>query len=365
MDRRDFLTGSAVAAAGSAVGVAALPATVEAGSVPVAPDLHAPRRPAPARAHSGDGWRLAVPLSVAHPEVLTAAHRLAHGLTQVLGHGGGVQVETTGEAGLEAVMGGRADFYLGLDAAAADRHPGLHVTSGLPLGAAVPMALHLAWLTAGDGADLLEELAGRFDAVVRPAFVTGPSSGLLTDRLLDGVADFGGLRLACHGLAREVVAALGARVVEPEERAPGALAAQGIDAVEPLIGAPIGVAHWSYQPGLLPGGVVLSLGMRAGLWSGLGPSGQAAIDGLAARTLVRSQADAEMRAATLRQVASLRRWPVATAFSPALERALAAATRSALERLAEHDALAARLVQSHTALRESVSPLVASGGLLA
>jgi hypothetical protein len=301
-------------------------------------------------------WTLAVPASVALLDVRTAAHMLAARLEALLGDGLRIDVIETVEPGLEAITTGGADLYLGLDASSADWHPGFHVTSGLPTGVELAPAEQAAWLTVGDGAELLQALADRFDAVVKPAFVTGPSYGLLSDRLIETADDVRGRTIACRGLARRVATHLHAIPVDP--------GTPNVDLSEPLIGPPLPQRHWRYAPGLMAGGHILSVGTRATLWARLGRSRQLAIEGAVSELLVRSQADAIVRTATLAQVDAARRWPVATSFDAMLRAQIQAGAEAALDAVATFDPLAQRLVASHrlfhARLRESASPPVAS-----
>jgi TRAP-type mannitol/chloroaromatic compound transport system substrate-binding protein len=352
MDRREFLktTGVAAAATTTAGG---------AGSIAAAASAEAPAPgeiATPAIRLGGRELVLALPVSIDTLDIGAHAEGLARRLEAALGEDTRIAVARTIETGLEAVTTGIADLYFGLENQHATYHPAFHVAAGLPIGTHLGAGAQYAWLTTGSGRELFDELSAGFGIRAFAAGTTGPSGGLFAERLIETADDLAGLRIACRGLAREVVAALGATPVAANEaELVGALAGRGLDAAEPLTAPAAAVAHWAFQPGLTPGGYVLTLGMRASFHDRLGRSGQAIVEGIAGAAFAAASAEAVGRQAMLAEVARFGRWPVATAMPGRLEAALGAAAVAALERVGGHDPLAARMVDSHRAFRDAVA----------
>lgn len=346
MDRREFLKTSGVAAAsatatGSATAVAAGHDATSSLAAPVS------------LGRAAVPFVLVVPESLAHIEIMTAAHRMAARLETNFDGTRHCTVETCVEGGLEAVSTGRADAYFGLESQHTSAHPAFALLSGLPLGVHMDALMHQAWLTQGDGRDLAQALRAEHGAVAFAAFHTGQSAGLYADRLLDVAADLKGLRVAARGLAGDVLAAMGAEVSTIGDNAlKGAVAASRFDAAEPLMAPTTAVAHWSYAPGVTPAGHILTLGMRESTWSLLSPSQRFGIEGVAAEALMQSIGSARLLQATAERIDAWRRWPVHTTFTADLQRDLAAAGVAVVDALGTHDATARRLVDSLRRFRQ-------------
>jgi TRAP-type mannitol/chloroaromatic compound transport system substrate-binding protein len=350
MDRRTFLKSSSVAATAASVGTASVALA--------APALAAPMSAAQleAEARGAQPFVLAVPQSLAHVEVMTAAHRMAARLQTLFAGTRYVTVETTVESGLEAVLTARADAYLGLESQHASYHPAFQLISSLPIGAELDGMMQHAWLSAGEGRDLWQALAMEQGAVAFPAFHTGPSAGLYAEKLLGDVADLKGARIAARGLAGRMLTSLGADVVTVGDAdLKGAIAANNLVAAEPLMAPTAAVAHWSFGPGVTPSGHLLSLGLRASTWERLSPSERVGVEGIAAETAMQSYGAAQLLKATAERIDGWRRWPVHTSFPTALQRDLEEAGWSTVDALGGHDATAARFVASLHAFRKGMS----------
>jgi TRAP-type mannitol/chloroaromatic compound transport system substrate-binding protein len=350
MDRREFLKSTSVAATAAGTGTLATAAVVApalATSSPAAPLAAGPR-----------GFVVAVPQSLAHIEIMTAAYRLAARLQTAFAGQRTVTVTTTVESGLEAVLTGQADAYLGLDSQHATYHPGFQLISSAPIGEHLDGASHHAWLTANR--DVLVNLAADHGAVTFPAYFTGASGGLYAERLLETAADFKGAVIAARGLTAAMLAQLGAKTeIVADSDMTAAITTGRLLAAEPLMQPTSAVAHWSFQPGLTPGGQTLSLGLRASTWAQLAPSEQVAVEGIAAAAYLQAQADAQMLAVTARRLDTLRRWPVHTAFHGGLVQDLEAASAAALDALASHDRTARQLVASYRGFRSGLTDIAA------
>lgn len=344
MDRREFLA-STTAAASAGVSLASTASAAPAASAASSPLVQ-----------NGRFLRLALPRSIETLDTGTAAHRLAHRLAIALG-GARIDILTVETSGADAVRSGAADFYYGFEGDHAHLHPAFAAVGGMPLGEHMAAMHHYAWLVAGDGGDAWDDLSAAYGLKAFAAGHTGPSQGLYSEHMLDGTDDLRGLRVACHGLALDVVAALGAKPVAIDRLPPdgGSIAALGIDALETFGEPAAAIAHWRHLSGLMPEGLTYALGMRRDLWAAMTGAEQLAVEAIAGDEFVRSLANASIRSAALARVGQLRRWPVATAMSRDIAAAIEAASAATLDRLAAVDPLSARLIASYRAFRSNVT----------
>jgi TRAP-type mannitol/chloroaromatic compound transport system substrate-binding protein len=349
MDRRAFLkTTSAVTAAATATGVSAAAVAETVASTSDSMIV------SPALATKTRTFIVARPLALDHLEITTAALRLAKRLEAAFGDNTRVIVQPTIEGGLEAVTTGLADFYFGLESQHASYHPAFHAFAGLPLGQHLDAARQHAWAT--ENRDLWQELSGQFGVVAFPAGQTGQSPGLYAEKLFESAGDLKGARIAVSGLARTVLTTLGAIAVRDGADTPGSITAANLDAAEPLLTPFTTVAHWAYQPGLNPAGLMLSLGTRTSLWAKLTLGEQAIVEGIAADAYLAGQSAAIQRATNLDRLHAARRWPVHTGFPTSVQAALEQASAAAVDDVAAADPLARRIVDSHRAFRSGMDP---------
>jgi TRAP-type mannitol/chloroaromatic compound transport system substrate-binding protein len=335
MDRRDFLKAASTTALASAAGSTALIAQ------PVG---------APASLLGARRFVLALPQSIDTLEVRTLAARLQRQLSSALTNTE-VVIETTVSGGIEAVSQGFADFYIGIDSQHAAAHPALPLFAGMPLGHDCAPETHCAWLR-GPGQTLWAAALAATDIVAIPFGHTGTSPGLYTDTAFVTGADLRGVRVAARGLAAEALGLLGAKVSMHDSDSAcgqdaGAVAARGLTATEPLLTPFDAKAQWAYQPGVTPGGLVVSLGMRASLWERIATSDRLIITGLASETLAVSLDLAAHRDETLQHVAQVRRWPTNTAMPDLFTRDVKAAADAVLHDLAAREPLARLALESH------------------
>ncbi len=345
MDRREFLKTTTVAAA-----AATSTATVATGA------LAAPTAmigASPARAAGAREFILAVPQSLDHIEIMTAAYRMAARLETLFAGARHVTITTTVESGFEAIQTSRADAYFGLDSQHAHQHPAFALLSSAPIGEHMDGPTQHAWLASHR--EPWHALAAEFGAIAFPAFHTGPSGGLYAERMLDTVADVKGCHIAARGLTATMLGHLGANAqVTSDTELTAGISTGRLIAAEPLMAPTSAVAHWSYQPGLTPGGHMLSLGLRTSTWAMLSPAEQAAIEGVAASSYLQSQADAQLLQATVRRLDGHRRWPLHTGFNGRLQADLEAASAATLDDLGSHDATSRRWVAAFRAFRSNV-----------
>jgi TRAP-type mannitol/chloroaromatic compound transport system substrate-binding protein len=234
-------------------------------------------------------------------------------------------------------------------------HPGFGFFAGLPAGAGLPSADLDAWLVLGGGQLLWDELAQPFGLKPLVAGQMGESAGLWSNVRLERAADLVGLPVAAAGVAARVLSRLGATLfdVAPQDLR-AALASGELGAAEwagplPAVAFDLGpLAPRLYQPGLSCGGLSI-LSVERGLWEALGPGDQAIFEACAAQEYRLQLAEAKFYASMLAEAHSAAKWPVRTALSGPVGRAVAAAGRAVVAELAGHDAACRRIAASYEA----------------
>lgn len=342
MDRREFLTSTGgIAAAG-----AGLAAPLAAAASPSSPQI----------ASSSRSLRIAVPQSIETLATGMAARRIAHRLQAALPDETLVDVVSVRGTGLDAIRAGEADAYYGLESDHAHLHPAFALFSGMPTGEHLGACEHDAWLVAAGGGELWQELSASLGLRAFAAGHTGSAAGLYSDRLVDRANDIAGMRIACRGLARGVAQHLGATVVEVDESAfAGAIHALSLDAAEPLTMSSQAVAQWTYRPGLMAGGMTMSLGFSAERFARFSRQEQAILESAAAEARAHSLAIASLEHATIRRVGHLRRWPISTAMDLRVLAAIEASSAAVVDAIAAVDPLAGRIVASHRSFRAALA----------
>lgn len=342
MDRREFLTSTGVAAAASA----ALARPAASSAAPTTPHvLSRPRH-----------IRIALPRSIETLSTGMAARRLAHRLQGGLGDEFRVEVVPVSGLALDAMRAGEADAYYVLEADLAVLHPAFALFAGMPRGEDIDANSTQAWLSVAGGAELWNELSAAFGLRAFAAGHTGRSAGLYADKPIEDAAELKSMRVACRGLARDVVAMLGGTVVDIEESAlTGAIYALGLDAAEPLGAVPPAVAQWRYEPGLMGGGMMFSLGFAADTFAALSRQEQMIVEAVTAEAFAHSHAISLIEQQSLRHVAAMRRWPVSTGLPARLDAVLVATSGAVVDKVASTDPLANRIVASHRQFRAALS----------
>lgn len=355
MQRRDFLksTGAATLALGSA--------TLTAARSAMAHDDASARAPAIARGLRR--LRLASALGSALGGPGDHLHRFARRVAAATGGAITIEIDdtvATTQRVFTAVMTGNADFYCGDDGDLVGLHPGFAFVSGLP-GDSGLSAAHLdAWLTAGGGQELWDDLAAEFNMKGSAVAHTGRSFGLASRAPVTTIADLRGRRIAAPGLAAELVRAVDGVPVRSISGASRKLAAEGdIDAaellgIEALYPAPADdegkrAALHLLAPGLQPSGCTLTLGMRRSFWDGLPNSERVLLTALAAQSFAESRAEAAAATRMVERAGLLSSYRLTT--SPAVTRQLARHAATIVAHASGFDALAMRINASYMAFK--------------
>jgi TRAP-type mannitol/chloroaromatic compound transport system substrate-binding protein len=266
MDRRSFLTKTAVGGVGAAAATAlATPALAQA-----APKVT---------------WRVASGFPKSLDTIYGAAETMAKYVSEATDGNFTMQVFPAGELvpGLEAAEA-TASGSVEASHTAAYYDWGKDPTNAL--GTTVPFGLNVrqmnAWLYHGGGIDLLNEFFATRNLVYIPCGNTGVQMGGWYRKEITSVADLQGLKMRIGGFGGSIIAKLG---VVPQQIAAGdiypALEKGTIDAAEfvgPYDDEKLGfykVAPYYYYPGWWEGGPTLSTMVNAGKWAELPPAYQA------------------------------------------------------------------------------------------
>ncbi|MCL4767078.1 MAG: hypothetical protein KJZ80_12645 [Hyphomicrobiaceae bacterium] len=341
MDRRTFLK-TTTAAAGSSLGLAVAAAQA-------APDAETPEIAAPALARGLEALVLATPWGPDVPVLGDAAARMATRLQQVLGASYRIVQD-------HAAASSHADLtFAMLDP---DVEPGLAFFAGLPGAFGLEPGRHQAWLTIGGGQMLWDDLAARRGSKPLLAGHTGARCGLWANRPLTDAADLAGGAIALPGPGRSIARALGVEPVALPPAELGAALAEGrLAAAEwgnPLAGLVLGLpqaATHFYRGGIHRNGVPVALEVRLSLWERLGAAERIALEGVAARELALSLAEALAHESVVEQ--TMARVPTLSIseFPVALAAAVDAATAALIDEAGSASPDAARIGASYMAFR--------------
>lgn len=211
-----------------------------------------------------------------------------------------IEVVETTRSGFEEVMTGGGDLYIATENDHLGFHPAFAFFAGLPCGAGLDAARFEAWISAGGGQELWDELGSEFNIKSLVVGHSGPSVGIFTNRPVRTCADFRGLKLAINGLAREVVKACdGEPVALSGTDAAGAISARAIDGTELFLATGDmalqrlrALAPNRLFPGLNSDGAAITLGMRASFWAGLQNSDRVLLQAIAGEAAAASRAEA-------------------------------------------------------------------------
>jgi TRAP-type mannitol/chloroaromatic compound transport system substrate-binding protein len=194
MKRRDFL-GTSLAGAGLAAGAV------------TAPFVHAAKTVR---------WNMVTTWTPDMPITQTGAERFARRVGEMSGGRLQIQVYAAGELvpGLgvfDAVSSGSVECGSGAAYYWAGNDPALQWFSAVPFGLN-PQGMN-AWLYAGGGNELWDEVYGRYGIVGRSLFNTGVQMGGWFNKEINTMEDFKGLKMRIPGLGGKVVAKAGGTVV--------------------------------------------------------------------------------------------------------------------------------------------------------
>lgn len=269
MDRRSFLkTTGAAAGAGVVAGAARPAAANSSGSLPALTSETRELRVASA-------W----PEAVAGPA--DDARRLLASLVEASEGKWSFRVlePAAGTTAIDRVAGGEADLFIASDNDHSGLDPAFGYFGGLPGGLGLAAQELEAWLLAGGGQRLWDDLAGHHGIKPLLAGHLGSPAGLWSAEPLRGLDDLAGATIAASGLALDVARGLGARAVGAGHEAP---IVQGAGLVTDLASGLPQVARHYYTGSLAPGGATVTLGVARGVWDGLSGTGRAILSGCAA-----------------------------------------------------------------------------------
>lgn len=196
MKRRDFLKKAGVGLAG---GVAAT--AVSAPAVLAKPKYN---------------WKMVTSWPAGMPILQTGAERFAKLVGEMSDGELTIEVYAGGElvpplGAFDAVSQGMVQCYHSASYYWAGKHPGTQWFTSVPFG--MNTTGYNAWLNAGDGQKLWEELYAPFNLVPRALGSTSFQMGGWFNKKINSVADLSGLKLRFPGLAGKVYAKAGSSVV--------------------------------------------------------------------------------------------------------------------------------------------------------
>ncbi|MFN3835912.1 MAG: TRAP transporter substrate-binding protein [Glycocaulis sp.] len=276
MDRRKFIGGAAIAAAGTIAACSESNGNGTAGEV-AAPAVNRNRT---------RRLRMVTTWPASFPGLGTAAESTARFVREMSGGALEIQVHGAGEIVgafevFDAVSNGVADMYHGAEYYWQGRSPAFNFYCAVPMGMTAMEIM--AWVEYGGGQELWEELSGQFNLIAFQAGNTGHQMGGWFKREINSVADFRGLRVRMPGLGGDVIRAMGgAAVALSGGEIYQALQSGAIDATEwvgPWNDMAFGFyreAPYYYGPGFHEPGSALAVGINRGVWDSL-PADQQAI----------------------------------------------------------------------------------------
>jgi len=271
MDRRKFLTGTAVG--GAAIAAAS-------------------SFPAPSIAQDRVAFTMVTTWPRDFPGLGTGAQRFAERLATI--SDGRIQVEyfAAGERvgafdSFDEVASGNAQAYHAADYYWKGKHPGWGYFTSVPFG--LTYTEMNAWIEWGGGQELWDEVGGQFDIKGLRCGNTGVQMGGWFRKEINSVDDLKGLKMRIPGLGGDVMAKLGASPVSlPGGQIYENLVSGAIDATEWV--GPYNdsfmkfyeAAKYYYFPGMHEPGSMLALGMNASFWGKLSKSDQMLIEAVSA-----------------------------------------------------------------------------------
>ena len=347
MDRRTFLKSTGAAAAGTAT--ASLPAN--AAETPATPALVGGAR----ELRLTTAWPLETP--VYGDSVTRLVRRIE---TATGGRYRTVQAGTS-HAGLAAIASGAADLYHAPEHLHLDTEPALAYFAALPAPFGLDAQSFQAWLVAGGGQMLWDDLAG--DLGVKPLMAghTGPAVGLWLNQPLPDEDGYRGLRLNLFGLAGQVLRQLGG---EPHTLPPAIIAAaladgrlDGAEWAGPMANVAAGIhlaARHVVPRAFNPHGSAHTLGVSRSLWESLTESDRAIFEACAAEEVRVSIAEAVAHRRIAWKSVAERHGVVADLRPTRQPEALAVAARDTIAAVAASSPKAERIDASYRSFAELV-----------
>ena len=246
--------------------------------------------PTPSIAQGVKELRMVTSWPKGYPGQGTAAIRLADRIGKATDGKVTVKVFAAGELVpafevFDAVSNGTADFYHSAEYYFQGKAKAFNFFSTVPYG--LTAAEHTAWIRYGGGQQVWDELSGGFGIKPILAGNTGVQMGGWFRKEINTPDDFKGLKFRMPGIGGDVLAKLGATIINlPGGELFAALQSGAIDGTEwvgPWNDLALGffkVAKHYYWPGIHEPGTALSVGFNSKVWEGLTKSQQAAIAGL-------------------------------------------------------------------------------------
>lgn len=351
MHRRDFLKTTAaatlasggMAASATAADATALSTTTEAAAAPSAPAVHGGART----------LLLASPFHDSSSDAGDAVRRLARRIE--LAAQGQWRIAWTGEAA-------SSDVSIADLGSAASQHPAFTYFSGLPSAHALDIAGLEAWLTAGGGQDLWDDLAAGCGLKFLLAGHSGAGPTLWSRAPLVSPADLVGRSIALAGPAHALATGLGALPVDLDaEKVAEALAAGGVDIAEtpdatPAPRAPLAaIAAHRYPSPFQPHGTTIALAIRHSLWEGFTVGERIVLESLAAESLAHTRAQHAAERATRAALAGTLPdcVPRLQPLSEDIARGVSTIAASFIAGIAGHDQLSRRIDHSYMTFRRA------------
>lgn len=261
----------------------------------------------------------------------------------------------------DAVSAGDADMYHGAEYYWQSRTKAFNFFTTVPFG--LTSAEFTTWMQVGGGQALWDELLGGYNLKGFMCGNTGVQMGGWYSRQIESLDDMMGLRIRIPGLAGDIFRALGSEPVSlPGGAIADALFAGQIDAVEwvgPFNDLHFGIQkvlrHYMY-PGFHEPGTSLSLGVNAGVWSGLSTAHQTIIATAAAAENREMAAQYAARSGRALDLLTREYGTVVSRFPDKIYTEVARISTGILGDIAASDSYAARVVESFFAFRAQVGP---------
>lgn len=352
MDRREFLktTGLAATAAATTTTSAAASST----RTPVAAPAILPNT---RELHMAMAWPDAVSGQA------DSAYRLASRIEEATDRRYRIRITAENTNSASSLASGDADLYHASEHDNANLDVAFAYFAGLPFSAGLAPADLPSWLAIGGGQELWDELAAEHGFKPLLAGHTGRAPRLWSNRPIETLGDFKGLRISAYGPTVDVMHAIGAETVAmPSYRLASALRNRDIDAVE------FGGALQAMAAGVAPAGRIaletdsngagtaITLGVSTRLWDSMSQSDRTIFTACAgeAYRLAVSENDAHEQI-IVKALCDLHGVTLST-LTDDVRGALRPLTQAVIATLASTTPRAQRINASYMAFRRSIGP---------